>query len=64
MKPQPSEFLSHRDPSPDLAAALDRDPACQCVFCLFRRETERRRRIVQEALDWEATQPLPIMKRP
>lgn len=50
MKPH---LLNHANPSPDMAAALDRAPACQCIVCVHRRESQIRERLVQEALEME-----------
>lgn len=61
MPPQP-ELLNHRNPSPDLAAALDRGPACQCAHCLHRRALAFHARLYQEAMDSEATGPIPTLR--
>lgn len=59
-----AELLNHRNPSPDLAAALDRAPACQCSHCLHRRAVALHERLYQAALDREATGPIPTIPRP
>ena len=56
MSPHPDELLNHRTPSPDLAAALDRAPACQCPYCLHRRSQParaHRQRIIDDARAFE-----------
>lgn len=47
------DLTSHRNPSAGLAAALDRAPACQCIVCVHRRESQIRERLVQEAREME-----------
>ena len=50
MKPH---LTNHLNPSPDLAAVMDREPACQCLVCLHRRESQIRERMIREAQERE-----------
>lgn len=50
MKPH---LLNHANPSPDLAAALDRAPACQCIVCVHRHETQFREDLMEKAREME-----------
>ena len=53
MKPN---LTNHLNPSLDLAAVLDREPACQCLVCLHRRaqpERDHRERMIREAQERE-----------
>ena len=46
-------LVNHANPCPVIAMLLDREPACQCRHCAFRRGEATNKAAIRDARAWE-----------